>query len=404
MPLSGAPDTSSSTAVDRRRILFVDDDALILRGISRSLRSAEPSWEILLCEDPAKALALLERERVDVVVSDLNMKELDGAALLGDVQAKHPEIVRVVLSAMVDSQLVFRTVPIAHQFVTKPFEVADLRARLRSALELGKLLQDTALRALVAGNNTLPVVPRTFSELCSLVTDPKANVADMAAVVERDPALSAELVRLVSSAFFGLPRQIHGVRGAIAYLGVEMLKALVLGVEVVRAFGPEDCPPGFDLEEIQAHSLLVARAARRLATGTRFTDDAFTAGILHDIGQLVLASRAPARFAEALALSESHGVPLEDAEREILGTTHARVGAYLLGLWGVKESLVNAVLLHHDAEAGAEFGVASIVAEAESQCRAPATASGDRPRSTPASGTAKAGTSRPALARTGGSR
>jgi putative nucleotidyltransferase with HDIG domain len=234
--------------------------------------------------------------------------------------------------------------------------------------------------------------------------DPKANVQDMAEVVERDPSLSGELVRLVSSAFFGLPRQVHGVRGAIAYLGVEMLKALVLGVEIVRAFGTDDAPAGFDIEEVQSHSLLVARTARRLATGTRFSDDAFTAGILHDVGQLILAARMPEEFGRAIALAEEKGIPLHDAELELIGTTHARVGAYLLGLWGVKQSLVDAVLLHHDAASHAEFGVSSCVAEAEIECAGQSNGPESRARLT-ALGTRKTHGVEPALAvRHGGSR
>ncbi|HEX7670484.1 MAG TPA: HDOD domain-containing protein, partial [Polyangiaceae bacterium] len=261
--------TETPPPESRRRILFVDDDPLILRSIARTMRAAEPGWDIVMCEDPTRALELIESEPVDIVVSDLNMKKLDGAELLVEVQHARPQIVRIVLSAMVDTKQIFRAVPVAHQFITKPFDVSELRAKLRAAFELGELLKSDRLRALVAGDNALPVAPSTFAELSRAVADPRTGVAEMARIVEEDTGLSAELIRLISSAFFGLPKQVRGVRGAIAYLGVEMLKSLVLKVEIVRAFRVADVPVGFDVEGLQSHALLVARAARRLLVGNK---------------------------------------------------------------------------------------------------------------------------------------
>lgn len=368
-PMPDVGSTEPPLPESRRRILFVDDDPLILRSIARTMRAAEPGWDIVMCEDPTRALELIEGEPVDIVVSDLNMKKLDGAELLVEVQHARPEVVRIVLSAMVDTKQIFRAVPVAHQFITKPFEVSELRAKLRAAFELGELLKSDRLRALVAGDNALPIAPSTFAELSRAVADPRTGVAEMSAIVEEDTGLSAELIRLISSAFFGLPKQVRGVRGAIAYLGVEMLKSLVLKVEIVRAFRVAEVPEGFNVEELQSHALLVARGARRLLVGNKGAEDAFSAGMLHDVGQLVLASRAPEDFAKAILLSKETQVSLSDAEREVFGASHAEVGAYLLGLWGLRQPVVEAVALHHDLAPtrGAPLDVAGAVAIAESE-------------------------------------
>jgi HD-like signal output (HDOD) protein len=238
-------------------------------------------------------------------------------------------------------------------------------------------MSDETLRSLVGSVDKLPSPPKIYLELTALLARSAPSVDDIVKVVERDPAMCLKVLQVVNSAFFGLQRRVTGMRDAIAYLGVDLLKSLALAAQI---FADAESLQGFDcgrLASLQRHSFLVARLARKLAPGSG--DDAFVAGMLHDVGSIVLALADRDRVEELIAVSRERGVPGYVVERERLNVTHAEVGAYILGTWGVPLGVVEAVAGHHEPR---RFGNASFdamtavhIAEAlvtESESDAPA--------------------------------
>ncbi len=333
------------------RLLFVDDEPAVLRSVERLMRTAEPTWDLAFVPSGDAAIQEMEARPVDVIVSDLLMPEMDGATLLTYVQDNHPEVVRLVLSALASPELVFRTVPVAHQFLTKPFEPMNFRAKLRQAFELRALLDDPELRALVGTSNRLPSPPKVYSQLSKALSDPDTGVADVAKIIESDVALSAQVVRLVSSAYFGLPSRVRTALGAVAYLGFQTTKAVVFSAELCEQFAPKRPVKGFSIDALQQNGLRTAHLARRILAGTGMGEDAFLAGMLHDVGRLLLAARAPDILAKVNEECERTGRARFEVEREMLGVTHAEVGAYLLGIWGLPQPVIQAVAWHHKREA-----------------------------------------------------
>jgi HD-like signal output (HDOD) protein len=154
------------------------------------------------------------------------------------------------------------------------------------------------------------------------------------------------VLQLVNSAYFGLSHRVTSIQQAVLYLGVELLKGLVLTAQVFGLF--EQAPvPGFSLDHLQEHSLLTARVARRLARDRDTAEEAFTAAIVHDVGQIVLAQGFPLRFANVIQAVGESGRPRPDVERDEFGVSHGEVGAYLLGVWGLPFSIIEAVAYHH---------------------------------------------------------
>jgi putative nucleotidyltransferase with HDIG domain len=186
-----------------------------------------------------------------------------------------------------------------------------------------------------------------YLALAEALADPSTSMADVAKLVEQDIAMSAKCLQLVNSAFFGLGRRINSVQQAVSYLGTDMLKALVFTVEVFHAFQPTRGAGGFDLDALQSHSLLVARLTPKLLAGQQPADEAFVAGVLHDVGKLILVTRLPEQAAAIAAAAQETGRPWHLVEEEVLGVTHAEIGAYLLGLWGLPQQTVEAVAYHH---------------------------------------------------------
>jgi len=212
------------------------------------------------------------------------------------------------------------------------------------------VLSNKLLASIVGSVKDLPVLPRTFMALREKLADPEASVKDVVKLVEQDVSISAKILQLVNSAFFGLPREISTLNTAVSYLGIDMLQNLVLSAEVFRVFESTAKLPGFSFEEVHEHSQLTAKIASHTPVPAAVHSAAVVAGLLHDVGKLVLATRSPKHFARAVKGATEEKRPLFEVEQELMGVSHAEVGAYLLGIWGLPCPVVEAVAHHHHPE------------------------------------------------------
>lgn len=329
-----------------RHILFVDDQSTILCGLERMLRPMRAEWRMTFVSNPSVALGVLAEDRVDVVVSDMRMPDLDGAAFLGQVRDKWPETVRIVLSGYADEGAALRSVPVAHRFLAKPCDPDVLLATVRDACELQDRLSRPDLRQLMGSLGSLPSSPESFTAISEALTQPDVHLRKVASIIARDPGCAAKLLQLVNSAFFGLAREVTRVDEAVAYLGLSRVRDVVLIAEVASMF--HSSAPGLEriAEEINDHSMAVAAIAKQLVRPA-CSHDAFIAGVLHDIGRLALAVTVPDQYGD-LERRRRAGEDIVPLELQQFGATHADVGAYLLRLWGLPFSLVEAVARHHD--------------------------------------------------------
>ncbi|MEP7049177.1 MAG: response regulator [Pseudomonadota bacterium] len=331
-----------------RRILFVDDDELILRSIERVLKrhAQDAGWELHFVTDGETALTRLEQADFDVILVDGHMPRMSGPSLLRRVRETNPGIVRILLSGNTSLDVLRTALPLAHQFIAKPCDTQLLKTTLDNACALRSILTQPELRQMIGGSNELPSAPRTYVEITNALSNPHSSSRTVADIVERDIAISSRVIQLVSSGLYGLPRQVSSIGGAVAFLGIEVIKAIVLSIEVSKMFPVSQAIPDFSIDALQKRSLAAAELAKRLLGYEAGGEAVMIAGMLQDLGQLVFAARAPQRFAIALSTSARSKMPLYEAELELFGATHAEVGAYLLGLWGLPTKIVQAVANH----------------------------------------------------------
>lgn len=330
-----------------RRVLFVDDEPKILEGLRRMLRPQRHEWEMAFAPGGEAALALMEASPFDVIVSDMRMPGIDGAALLCRVREQYPQTVRIVLSGHTELSTALRVVPVAHQFLAKPCDAEMLRVAVERACHLKALLSDDTIRRTVAGLGDLPSLPRTYEALMQSVADPDVSLHQVSKIIEQDVGISAKVLQLVNSAFFGIAHSMTNIQSAVSYLGINTLKNLVLSVEIFRAFKPQRNLPGFSLEKLQHHAQLTAHIAGRLPVPKHLADIAVVAGMLHDVGKLILAWKLSEQFGKMLVEASGARCPVNIVEERHNGFSHAEIGAYLLGLWGLPYTVVEAVALHH---------------------------------------------------------
>lgn len=333
---------------DVRRILFVDDDELLLRSIERVLKrhAEEANWEVSFETDGDVALERLAQKPYDVILVDAHMPRMNGTSLLRRVQELFPAVVRILHSGHTGVDALSRSLPLAHQFIAKPCDAHVLRATLDNACGLRGVLRRPELRQMVGSSNELPSAPRTYVEITNALNNPQMSSRAIAEIVEKDIALSARVLQLVGSGFYGLPRQLNSVGGAVAFLGIELIKAMVLSIEVARMFPVAQAIPGFSIDALQQRASAAAQLAKRLIGHESGGDAVLIAGMLQDVGQLIFAARSAQRFSIALSTSARSKTPLYEAELELFGSTHAELGGYLLGLWGLPAKVVAGVAHH----------------------------------------------------------
>jgi putative nucleotidyltransferase with HDIG domain len=331
---------------DMTRIVVVESEARERARLEAAVAPLRGEWSVAFFPGPEQALAALCAEPTDLLIADFEAPGVGGAPLLRRVQDEHPEVIRFMMARPDDIEVARRTMQVAHQILAKPCEPVDLRESVVRACGLRRFLGDAELKRTVAGIGQLPVMPRTYQAVQRALEDPGASLREVGAIVEQDVTLCAKILQMVNSAFFGLAQRMTSVEDAVCYLGTDVIKGLMLMVEVFRDADVEALPAGC-LEGLQRHSMLTARIARRLVAGRELQQDAFMAGLLHDIGKLVLASRRPQEFARTLGESRALGLPFHEVELSHGAVTHAEIGAYLLGLWNLPYAVVEAVAHHH---------------------------------------------------------
>ena len=333
----------------KRRLLFVDDDPLVLQGLRRTMRKWRREWDALFAESAPAALALLEEQPVDVVIADMRMPGMDGADLLAQVKERHPEVVRFILSGQLDRDMTLQSVQVAHQLLAKPCDIRVLREALQRTFALNALLGDEALRRVVARIDRLPSMPASCTAIMAEVQAAEASLQRVAGLISSDLGMTAKILQMVNSAFFGLYRRVTDVEDAVKLLGLDAIRALVLSINVFAAFDPRRMS-FFDGEALWRHSLAVGGFARQIVqqtTGDRkAAAGAFLAGMLHDVGKLILAANFSDPYQALLAAPGAEGDRLQ-REAGAIGTTHAEIGAYLMGLWGLEPAILTAIAFHH---------------------------------------------------------
>ena len=353
-----------------KRLLFVDDEPLIRELYGTLGATLGKGHEIHTAASAGEALDLLDEKTFDVVVSDLAMPEMDGIEFLNEVVRGYPQSARIVISGFADRLKVAECLTVGHRFFTKPFNLNGLSVLLRRICQYSYLVSNDRVRKMVCGTGALPTPPETYVRLRELVASPYAHIDDISAIVEEDPGLSTKLLHIVNSAQFGIGRQIVAPSEAVQIAGIEIIKALILSAQVFGFYERHSFNRGA-FKHLWAHSVNTAIAARKLAIleglPSEAVEECFFAGLLHDIGKLILAANAEREYEVAMELASKASLPLEQAEMGLFSSTHAHVGAYLLALWGVPDSVITAVELHHSLDSnrisGFDIAVAVHVAQ-----------------------------------------
>jgi putative nucleotidyltransferase with HDIG domain len=339
---------------ERKRVLFVDDDQSVLDGIKRTLDGVWAGWQVTFSTNGQDALKKLDSSEFDVVVTDLRMPGMSGSELLAEVLERYPNIVRIVLSGNLEHDLAVRAATTAHQYLVKPCDTATLRATLDAAMRIRSMLLSPKLRRLVSRMTSLPSLPSVYANLVKSLEREDISSRELGEIIAQDVAMTAKILQLANSAFFGLYRYIANPCEAAVYLGVDTIRALSLSSSVFSAFQNTGVPESF-IAQLQRHSMTTGAVAHSIAKSQnlpkKLCDSALIGGFLHDVGKLVLVANYANEYYGVLAAARKEKVPCHQVEWRVFGSNHAEIGAYLLWLWGLPDTVCKAVAYHHKPSA-----------------------------------------------------
>lgn len=321
----------------------------MLQGLKRMLHPLRQEWVMEFACGGREALRRLSASHYDVIVTDLRMPEVDGAALLSEAISRSPQTVRIVLSGEADIGAKLRSASLAHQYLVKPCDAHTLQAAVEKALALRNILDAPALAQLIGRIKSLPSPPAIYYKLMDAVRSEDISASELGSIIAEDLGMTAKVLQLVNSPLFAPSRVISSPEQAVIYLGIDTVRALAIGESVFCQFGARN-HPGFSPEELREHCYQAATLGRKIARERRlapqFVADIFLGGLMHDIGKLVLGSSFPAEYREVVRCFRDSQA-LRETEQRLFGATHAEVGAYLLWLWGVPASIAGIVAQHH---------------------------------------------------------
>ncbi|SCA62466.1 Uncharacterized protein SCG7109_AA_00520 [Chlamydiales bacterium SCGC AG-110-M15] len=343
------------------KVLFVDDEPQILQGLKRTLHPMRSQWEIAFANSGKEALEQFANTSFDVIVSDIRMPEMDGTELLKIVKEKYPQTIRLALSGEMGKEFGYKVARIVNQCLSKPASADQIKAAINRASGMKKALQNDDIKERVSQMEHLPSLPDMYNKIKQIIESPSASMSDVADVISKDMAMTAKILQLANSAFFGIARKITSIKHAVTMLGLELIADLVLTVHLFHSYENNKALKGFSVEQLWSHALTVAGLATQLAKEERcpqeVIDESFLTGMLHQLGKLVLAVNFPDEFSEVLQIMKAEKKLDWVAERDVFSTSYPEVGAYLGGVWGFPAPVIEGMAFHLQpqmAQAGEE--------------------------------------------------
>jgi putative nucleotidyltransferase with HDIG domain len=329
-------------------ILYVGPGVVGNQGLQESIRDMNQEWQGVFAGNAEDAWRILEQGRFDAVVSEGALPDCDGVEFLNRVHARDAKVRRLVVIDLVDRSAAIKCAGATHHCVPAPWDPTALSNALQRTFDLRILLSNEKVRQLVGKMSRVPSPPDLYFNIAKAIRSQSADIDEIGNLILQDIAITAKLLQMANSAALGLRSRVTSVPQAIQYLGLEMTRSLVLLAHTFSYFDKGKAA-GFSIEKLWNHSIRVATLAQQIADceGAEILDEAFLAGLLHDLGKLLLAVNMPTEYAEMVKTAQTKGTPTWQEEIDKFGGTHAELGAELLATWNFPLSVVEAVALHH---------------------------------------------------------
>jgi HD-like signal output (HDOD) protein/CheY-like chemotaxis protein len=334
----------------------------MLKALKRVFRR-EQQWQVHYADGAQAALTILKSHPINILFTEVRLTGTSGLDLLRQVRSQYPEVVRIILSGYTSQDVLIQSIGLAHQYLAKPCDDQQLLDTLLRAFTVQKLVRHEGLKELVAGLTGLPSLPSLYVEIMDELGREEPSLDRVGEIISQDLGITAKVLQIVNSPFFGLMHEIQNPARAAGLLGLDIIRAMVLSAGTFSKFDKVRVK-GFSMEDLWQHGLQTAGFAKCLAQAhgspLKVEDAAFIAGLMHDIGKLVVAANQSEAYKAVLARQTETGEAFHQAEWAVYQADHAALGGYLLGLWGIPDDVLQAVAYHHTPGKGRDNGVTAL--------------------------------------------
>jgi len=349
----------------RKYVLVVDDEPKVLQTLRHVFSSMGEDWQFEFVENGFQALQIMAAQPFHIIVSDLEMPGMNGEQLLTEVKHLYPHTARIILCWNADRPVLYRLFGTAHEYLIKPCDPKVVQETLNRVFPRNHLLTSSSMAHLASQLSNIPSLPALYVELARDIGAENASLSRAGEIIAREPGLRAKILRLVNSKLFGLDRRVANLAEAAVLAGVETIKSLVISLKVFSQFDAAQLR-ACQLDGLWSHSWVTAVLARRICVkekaDPRLIDHAFLGGLLHDVGRMVLAANLTGLYRSALSMAKTKNILIHETEQAVFGATHAEVGGYLLGLWGLPDPVIEGVIYHHLPSQSLEQGFSALTA------------------------------------------
>ncbi len=333
------------------RILIIDEDSQALQDYRGALAPKSSQWDIDYAASVEEGLTAAQENKPTVIIADLSIAGGHGADILAQLEKIAPDAQRFITATEADKPKLESTLGSSFQYLPSPCPAPRLITEIQRSIAIDNWLGNDRIKELVAKMGEFPSLPPIYLKVVNALNSRHADTGAIAESISGDLAISAKVLQTVNSSFYGFDQKIANISEAINILGTDCVKNLVLAIQVFNTIGNSKDQKAIT-DELWHHSMSVAVAARRIVNyelkDEKAAEEAYTAGLMHDIGKLILLNAVPELFAQARELAQKNSIPQKEAEDIVIGCNHAETGAYLLARWGMPTNLTEAVALHHD--------------------------------------------------------
>jgi HD-like signal output (HDOD) protein/CheY-like chemotaxis protein len=333
-------------------ILYLEEDPRQVTELIQALDQAEgkSDWDVAHAKTPDDARAIAKKQPIDVALLSATMSEMDPVAIAEELTQIHRKITIFILAPDAETGGGLAYASGRFQWLAKPCPPETLIPAIERMAMLVSWLTNNTTIDLVAGLHSLPTIPSNYQGVIRAIHSPNSSIQDIADAVGKDMGITSRVLQVANSAYYGYSKKITSPMEASMLLGIDTLKSLVRYTHVLNNF-PQTPATNAIFDAVWRHSAGVAAVARKIVllqtNDEALGDEAFTAALLHDIGKVVLASLKPDDYKLVIRQAAETKTPIHMVERIKLQTTHAETGAYLLSLWGIPFSILEAVAWHH---------------------------------------------------------
>ena len=325
----------------KKTILFVDCDEDILKSLRKLV--SDTNYIVYLARSGEEALEILNNNRIDLIMADINLAKMNGYDLLIQVKKKHPKVFRVILSGNKEEALIIKAIQknIAKLFIYKPWDNRHLLNILNGIFEFQNKISSPELINIINNLEGLPTLPNLYNQLCQAIYDDE-NIENIASIIQKDHVVAAQVLHVANSAFYGI--KTSSISQAIMNIGLNNIKNIVLATSVFNINLPTSRMNTF--ERLWNHAYLCNQLTNMLYMrifDKKIPVEYLSAGLLHDIGKIILISIFGNEYYKLLDSKDFYSKEIEE-----IGITHQQIGGYFLDWWELPMPVIESVLYHHE--------------------------------------------------------